>query len=110
MFAVRYDHPLAPAHASFARAPVPLYEALCLVLLALLLTRIDRRRPGLRVMVYAALYASARLALEALRADAVRGTFGLLSTGQIVSAVVLAGCAAWLFLRARAPRMQRTAA
>jgi len=87
-----------------------LAEALCLVLLALLLSRIDRGRPGLRVMVYAALYASVRLALEALRADAVRGTFGVLSTGQIVSALVLASCAVWLFLRARGPRMQRTAA
>lgn len=98
--AVRYDHPLAPAHADFARHPWPVYEALglCLLALVLALRPQDLRVPGRRMLAYLAGYGVLRLALEPLRDDAVRGVWaGGVSTGQLCAATLVLGAAlaAW---------------
>lgn len=76
-----------------ARHPWPLYEAAVLCVLALLFWRAPNARvPGRRALLYVLCYACARLLLEPLRGDAVRGVFGVVSTSQLISIVIIASC------------------
>jgi phosphatidylglycerol:prolipoprotein diacylglycerol transferase len=98
-WAVHYTDPRAPAAALAAgRHPLPLYEALGLLALALLFARSRPERPGSgqQLLRYAAAYSVLRFALEPLRGDAVRGVFfgGALSTSQLIAAAVLLGALA----------------
>lgn len=103
-WALTYVHPLAPgAHPSFPRHPWPVYEALVLLLLAIVFARRPRRiqqttRPGFASAAYVLAYALARFALEPLRGDVVRGVgwAGLWSTSQVISIALAIGAAAVL--------------
>lgn len=92
-FAVTYHDLLAPAaHPALPRHPWPLYEALALVAIAVVVTRrpVEPLRPGQRFLAYVVLYALARLVLEPLRGDAVRGVFfGAASTSQLFAGFTL---------------------
>ncbi len=109
-FAITYDHPLAPAAALGTRHPLPLYEAVALLALALLFALRAPREPGSgrRFVAYAAAYGALRLALEPFRGDAVRGVFlgGALSTSQVIAALVLGAA---LFALQRRDRLARLA-
>lgn len=93
-----------------ARHPWPLYEAGLLCVLAAMFWRAPlsdsdfardaslaaksaRPVPGRRAVLYVLSYASARLLLEPLRGDAVRGVFKLWSTSQLISLALIAACA-----------------
>jgi phosphatidylglycerol:prolipoprotein diacylglycerol transferase len=99
-WAIHYADVLAPAHASWARHPWPLYEAAGLCALACLFFAPSRfaSRPGRRAALYIVLYALLRAGLEPLRGDAVRGVFwaGLTSTSQLIAAVSALAAGAWL--------------
>ena len=99
--AVHYHDALAPAAAlPVGRHPVPLYEAVVLLALALVFASRPSRAAGsgTRLCAYAACYSVLRIGLETLRGDAVRGVFfgGLVSTSQLVALCVLLACAATL--------------
>lgn len=107
---VLYTHPLAPASASaLRRHPWPLYESAALLVLALVLSLRPARciGQGERFAGYVLAYAVLRVLLEPLRGDTVRGVFfsGLMSTSQLVSALLVVLVLAWLCVRrARRPR------
>lgn len=87
--AVTATHELAPAaHPPVPRHPVQLYEAVGLMALAFAFAVVPARRigDGGRALVYVALYAVLRFAVELLRGDALRGVWMLgASTSQLVS-------------------------
>ena len=82
--------PVAPN--GVALLPVQLYEAAGCLLLFLLLHRLARRgwRGEALLLVYLAIYALFRFALEFLRGDAARGMWGVFSTSQLLALVTLA--------------------
>lgn len=90
-WAATYTDPMAPAaHPPVPRHPVPLYEALGLVILAFVFALVPMKRvgDGHRALAYVAAYAVLRFSVELLRGDAVRGlVLGLVSTSQLVSLV-----------------------
>jgi len=105
-WAVRYTHPIAPAsYPPVWRHPVPLYETVLLLLLALALTLTPPRRVGSgeRLGWYLIGYALIRSFVETLRGDGVRGVWlgGLVSTSQLIS---MAGLAIGVFVIWRARR------
>lgn len=84
--------------------PTQIYESLaCFAIFAFLLWLAPRKRfHGQVVLAYVTLYSSARFAIEYFRGDADRGTVlgGLLSTSQLIAAVLLlAAVAAFPYLR-----------
>jgi phosphatidylglycerol:prolipoprotein diacylglycerol transferase len=85
---------------TIARHPWPLYEAAVLCLLAILFSTHPARAPGRHATLYILGYACTRLLLEPLRGDTLRGVFGpfALSTSQLISLLVLAGCI-WMHVR-----------
>jgi len=96
---VVFTDPLAPAAVdAVARHPVQLYESAALLLLgAVFALPLRTRRAGDRMALYAGAYAVVRLLLEGLRGDPERGQlWGLLSTSQALSLVVIAASGAWL--------------
>lgn len=110
-WATTYAPAFARSAASVPRHPVPLYEAAVLAALAIVFARAGgchraanarQRRfvpgTGKPLGAYFAVYAAFRIAIEPLRGDTARGVFlgGAVSTSQIVGAVVLAVCLAWL--------------
>lgn len=99
---------LPPARAeSLPVHPTQLYEAglgLVIAALALLVARTAwaRDRAGRVALAAIAAYAIGRLGIEELRADAGRGFFGPLASGQVFSLLVLAALAAgWAWSRRR---------
>ena len=82
--------PVAPN--GVALLPVQLYEAAGCLLLFLLLHRLARRgwKGEVLLLVYLAIYALFRFALEFLRGDAARGMWGVFSTSQLLALVTLA--------------------
>jgi len=101
-------HLMRPTHGKlwtepFARHPWPVYEAACLVLLALVFWPPQRaaRFEGRRAALYVASYACVRFALEPLRDDAIRGVFftGLLSTSQVLSLMLLILALGFLWMK-----------
>ena len=91
------------SHLGLDRHPTQLYEAAALVVLAVVLSLLARRRlrSGVVALAYVLLYGAIRFPLEFLRADH-RGAIldGALSTSQAVALVSMAFAAAAL-LRAR---------
>ena len=76
------------------RLPVPLMEAVFLILLAVVLMLIYRRtkRLGLVTGLYLTLYALWRFAIEGFRGDAVRKIYWIFSTSQWISfGILIAG-------------------
>jgi phosphatidylglycerol:prolipoprotein diacylglycerol transferase len=90
---------LLPASRAFSLPvhPTQLYEAALGLLIFAVCSRLRRRR----FLCAVVLYAAGRIAVEALRGDQSRGVFAGISTSQILSLAVLAGCALAL-LRSRA--------
>ena len=82
-----------------ARHPWPLYEAAMLCALAALFWHAPKNEtpPGRRALRYVLGYACSRLLLEPLRGDAVRGVFGVVSTSQLISLLIIAACSYLLF-------------
>jgi phosphatidylglycerol:prolipoprotein diacylglycerol transferase len=108
-WAVTYRDPLAPAaQLMVARHPWPLYEALCLLLLAALFTRqpLSSEPAGRRAALYVLVYAAVRCALEPLRGDRVRGLFlhDAYSLSQLISVAVMSAVLGFLLWQRRAQR------
>lgn len=99
-WAVTATDPMSPmANPSVPRHPVQVYEALGLVLIALVFaaTPLDHRwigppGSGRRLSLYAIVYGVLRFVVESFRGDGVRGVFfgGVISTSQLVSIGVIA--------------------
>ncbi len=93
-WAIRYTHPIAPASVEpILRHPTPLYESLLLLGFAwlLLLWKPSHVGTGRRAGIYLIGYACIRLVTELFRGDSVRGIyFGMVSTSQLISLVLLA--------------------
>jgi formylglycine-generating enzyme required for sulfatase activity len=93
--AVVATDPRAPAaHPPVPRHPWPVYEAAASLAVAAVVAALPARRPWLRAGAYLGLYGAARVALEPLRGDAVRGVFAGVSTSQLVGAALAVGGAA----------------
>jgi phosphatidylglycerol:prolipoprotein diacylglycerol transferase len=106
-WSITYTHALAPAaHPSLARHPWPLYEAACLLVLAVLFAAPQRfaGRPGRRAAMYVMLYAAVRCSLEPWRGDPARGLLfhGACSVAQIVALVTAVAACTFLYVRRRA--------
>ena len=73
------------------RFPSPLFEsALCLMILVLfLIWKPERKRPGILLPLFLALYSVGRFFLEFYRGDVGRGAFLIFSTSQWISLLVL---------------------
>jgi phosphatidylglycerol:prolipoprotein diacylglycerol transferase len=111
-WAIHYTHPLAPAAASaIARHPVPAYEALALVMLAVAVHALPRGATALRIGVALGGYCAARFALELVRADDVRGVWASgPSTAQVMCLIAALVWPTWVWLpRVRAPATQQHA-
>ena len=109
-YGVPYDGPLALtfSHSAFAPAgvalfPVQLLEALCnlLIFVVLLLAGRNGRRWQSLFALYLFLYAACRFALEYLRGDTVRGSWLIFSTSQWISLLIAVAVLLWLLLRRR---------
>ncbi len=92
--AVVFTHPLAPAaHPPLARHPVQLYEAACLLGLAIAFALLPQRKIGKgdRFFAYVASYCVCRVVLETFRGDLDRGFIidGWVTTSQFISALFL---------------------
>lgn len=111
-WAITYTNPIAPAaYPPIPRHPTPLYESALLLALALALAAWPHQRvgSGRRVLAYLAGYGTIRIVMETFRGDSVRGlVLGVVSTSQIIGAVVVLGAALALFLSRGAA--QRTTA
>ena len=85
------------------RLPVPLMEAIFLLLLCVVLVLIFRKEKHLGVTTgwYLILYAIWRFVIEMFRGDAERGKFGPLYTSQWISIVILIAGVAILILSRR---------
>ncbi len=92
-FAALVEQGLAREGASWSLGlhPTPLYEGLVGVLGAVVACVVETRgaRPGAAFAAGALVYALGRFAIEALRADAERGSAGLVTTGQAMSLFVI---------------------
>ena len=88
--------------------PVQMIEAalVFLLLLALLLLRPERKRPGVILPLYLAAYGFARFFLEFLRGDMGRGVW-LLSTSQWISLIVVLPAAVLMLARLRRAAQRR---
>jgi phosphatidylglycerol---prolipoprotein diacylglyceryl transferase len=109
-WATTYTDPMAPAaHPSVPRHPVPLYEALGLVVLAFVFALAPMKRigDGRRGLAYVVAYAVLRFSVELLRGDSARGlVLDLVSTSQLVSLTFFTLASIALIrigLRARSP-------
>ena len=104
----------APHLPSLPVHPAQLYEALgCLVLTALCTLVLRPRKPfdGSIFLVFLGGYSILRFGLEYLRADDRGGLFGVVSTSQWISVLILMACAvAWPILRRHAQRAMAAAA
>jgi phosphatidylglycerol:prolipoprotein diacylglycerol transferase len=92
--AVVFPHPLAPAaYPPLARHPVQLYEAACLLGLAISFALLPQRQigKGNRFFAYVASYCVCRMVLETFRGDVDRGFIidGWVTTSQLISALFL---------------------
>lgn len=102
-WSVTYLSPLAPAaYPPICRHPVPLYESAALLLLAAVFAAVPLGHVGRgrRLMAYLASYGVVRIVTETFRGDSVRGVLlgGMLSTSQMIAAVVVAGSVLALWL------------
>ena len=106
-WAVVYRHPAAPATTTMPvgahRHPVPLYESLALLTLALVLLLWPKKKTGdgRWVGAYLVGYAVIRSLMETLRGDLVRGhVAGVISTSQLIS-IAMGAVGIGLIWRAR---------
>jgi phosphatidylglycerol:prolipoprotein diacylglycerol transferase len=107
--AVVFTHPLAPAAvARVGRHPVQLYEAAMLLALAagFALRPAGEVGSGRRALLYFALYAAGRLALEGLRDASERAPllWGVLSPSQVIAVGLVVVCGGALAAGARRTR------
>jgi len=97
---VPYNHPFSVVYptASLGAPPgisllaAPLLEAsfLLILFIALAILCLVRKKPGLGATVYLLVYPVGRFILEYFRGDIIRGNYGLFTTSQIISVLVLA--------------------
>lgn len=85
------------------RHPVQLYEAFSLMILSFVLGRVLRRgkKEELVIGCYFLVYALLRFSLEFFRGDSVRGVYGVFSTSQWISLILLVPAFVFLFLAQR---------
>ncbi len=88
-------------HNSF-RYPVQLYEAVSLALLGVVLWKMvrSRKKPTAVILTYVLSYSVIRFLLEFIRGDKLRGIWGVFSTSQIIS-LILVFLAVLFWLRQR---------
>ena len=86
--------------------PVPLFEAIFLIVLCVVLILILRRAKHLGTVTgwYLILYAVWRFVIESFRGDAERGFYGIFSTSQWISFAILVAGVAILVLARKFPR------
>lgn len=91
-WAVVFAHPLAPAaYPSVPRHPVQLYEAAGLVVLGLVwAVWRPSGPPGTRALSYVVAYGALRCVTELFRGDVERGSFGPVSTSQLIALATIA--------------------
>ena len=92
------------------RLPSPLLETglNLLILLAFLLWKPERKRPGAVLPLYLLLYSAGRFVLEFFRGDAIRGVY-ILSTSQWIAAAIILS-AGFVLYRNRNRKAQQSAA
>lgn len=86
--AVVYTNAIGAPNDGIARYPVQLFEACFLILILFPIMQVysrKERRPGMIVGLYFIVYGIFRFLNEYLRADAIRGIFGGVSTSQWIS-------------------------
>ncbi|MDI3289577.1 prolipoprotein diacylglyceryl transferase family protein [Polyangium sp. 15x6] len=124
LFGVRFpaESPAALDHASLGWVPrgapslpvhpTQLYEAAVGLVAAAIasLWLLGPRRDGRAFGTWIALYAVGRFFLEMLRGDASRGTYGPLSSAQVVSIVLLFAVGAAVLLARKGPRLSLASA
>ncbi|MDI1448259.1 prolipoprotein diacylglyceryl transferase family protein [Polyangium sp. 6x1] len=124
LFGVRFpaESPAALDHASLGWIPqgapslpvhpTQLYEAAVGLVAAAIasLWLFGPRRDGRAFGTWIALYATGRFFVEMVRGDASRGTYGPLSSAQVVSIVLLVGVGAAVVLARRGPRLSLASA
>ena len=72
------------------RFPVQLLECVCILFIVCYILWIERRKPETSLLtIYLSLYAPCRFGLEFLRADEIRGIWGIFSTSQWISVMIL---------------------
>lgn len=100
--AIIYDHSLFAPN-GVALFPVQAAEAVLLFVIAaaLVILLLRGARLATLVLTYLISYSLGRFLLEFLRGDAVRGTYGIFSTSQWISLVILAGVGIWFLFRRR---------
>lgn len=88
--------------------PVPLFEAIFLLVLCVVLILILRRAKHLGTVTgwYLVLYAIWRFVIESFRGDAERGFYGMFSTSQWISFAILIAGVVILVLAKKFPRPQ----
>ena len=86
--------------------PVPLFEAIFLIVLCVVLILILRREKHLGTVTgwYLVLYAIWRFVIESFRGDAERGFYGIFSTSQWISFAILVAGIVILILAKKFPR------
>lgn len=105
-FALYYTHSVTGLDPAQGYFPVQLLEGLlnCVLCMVLLLLSKKDSRPFDLIFCHLGWYSVERFVLECLRGDAVRGTYGALSTSQWISLLLLAVCSCWLARRCSRPR------
>ncbi|TKD01998.1 prolipoprotein diacylglyceryl transferase [Polyangium fumosum] len=98
--------PSLPVH------PTQLYEAVVGLVAGVVasLWLLGPRRDGRAFGTWIALYATGRFCVEMVRGDASRGTYGPLSSAQLVSIVLLVGVGAAVVLARKGPRLSLASA
>lgn len=102
LFALYYPHSLAGLPPNQGYFPVQLLEALLNLGISFLLLRLGKKtKRALDLLAwYLLFYSVTRFFLEMLRGDAIRGTYGGISTSQLISIAILALCSLrWLVLQ-----------
>ena len=89
-FAIVYPPASLGAPSGIPLLAIPLIEAVFLLLLSLILIFIylKSRKNGLCASLYLLIYPAGRFMLEFYRGDIIRGSYGLFTTSQIISAAV----------------------
>lgn len=84
------ENPITDVPTGVPLLAIPIIEAMSNIFICIILLLFDKykKTPGITLAVYGAIYASVRFIIEFYRGDIARGTYGLLSTSQIISIVI----------------------
>ncbi len=103
-FGKQCDLPFAVFYKGLNRHPVQLYEAICLILIFLMLKEVWKRKQSATLLgiFYLVSYGVLRYGLEFLRGDLIRGIYFGQSTSQWISLFMIAlGVTSWFLSRVK---------